>query len=95
MCFDFIKQKFETIFCFIKSFCFGFLIFNFHGYTTLFVFCYLINLKILNKSKIENFVFKQIQTNMPTFEMELQRHFIFVIHLINLSLISLYLSRID
>ena len=65
MCFDFIKQKFETIFCFIKSFCFGFLIFNFHGYTTLFVFCYLINLKILNKAKIENFVFEQIQSNIP------------------------------
>jgi hypothetical protein len=30
-------------------------------YTTLFHFFYLINLKILNKAKIENFIFKQIK----------------------------------
>jgi len=36
-------------------------------YTTLFVFCYLIYLKLLNKEKIENFVFKQIQSNIPIY----------------------------
>jgi len=34
-------------------------------YTTLFDFFHLINLKILNKAKIENFVFKQIKVIIP------------------------------
>jgi len=34
-------------------------------YTTLFLFFYLINLKILNKAKIENFIFKQIKETIP------------------------------
>ncbi len=43
-----------------------FIIFNFHGFIFYFIcFFTLINLKKLNKAKIENFVFKQIQSNSP------------------------------
>ena len=58
----------------IKSFCFIFLFAIFMGfYTTLFDFFHLINLKILNKAKIENFVFKQIKVIIPIKEVKIKR----------------------
>ena len=42
-------------------------------YTTLFDFFHLINLKILNEAKIENFVFKQIKVINPIKEVKIKR----------------------
>ncbi len=58
------KQVLNIVLCSIQIFCFIFL-FSVGVYTTLFVFFHLINLKKLNKAKIENSNFEQIQSNFP------------------------------